>query len=97
MILNITSLTSVLNATDAVSEREIYTGFMGSMLIYNFPSGVFVYAIDFDWLVGLSQTERYIVYWSIFVVIGYLQWFIVVPKAYKKLFAKKYNDSSSLT
>lgn len=80
---------SFLLHSNVWEDPEVTVLFHLRMLIITFPIGYVFYVLltaihmpDFGFI---SQQISLMIFWLIFSILGYVQWFIIVPAAYRKL------------
>lgn len=80
----------ILHSPAADAQKAADTVLILTMLILTFPAGiiaigfVFVYSYLFLPDRGVQPLDL-VVLWSVFVAVGYLQWFKLVPYLFKKV------------
>lgn len=91
-------LLSFLYHPRAFDDPEVTILFHLRMLIITFPIGYLVYviltAIPAPDSVFISQEVLLIVFWATFLLTGYLQWFVIIPRVFGWLKTKTMNKGN---
>ncbi len=73
----------------AWEDSEIVVLFHLRMVIATFPLGYIFYSfltfIDFSYFCYFGQKLCLVIFWLVFSVLGYVQWFVIVPGMYAVL------------
>jgi len=93
MILSVLVLLISLYSYDGSQNSDIGIFYSWSMLILSFPAGLIVsalYVVMYDVFSIVIQTSylSIIIDWSLFFILGYLQWFVLIPALIKKYKSK---------
>jgi len=76
-----------LSHPDVWHDPEVTVLFHIRMIIITFPIGYIIYilltAIDAGFVGGINEYIGLVIFWFSFSIIGYLQWFVLVPMLFK--------------
>lgn len=81
---------------DPQTGKDIVPVFLWAMIFLTFPSGILtasfsallVMGADSEFLLPISSTVGLSALWFAFVLIGYVQWFFLIPWLWRKILKK---------
>ncbi len=70
-------------------DADIWEFLAWGMLFISFPFGLLISFLDMEWTLGLSKITEvssfpFVTNWLVYFALGYLQWFILLPWAWRK-------------